>query len=168
LAQYKTSVGAATAQQLLLSGSFYLPGIANSHSLVLTAAIQARDTMNQYLFNNSFPFSRGYQSVDFPRMWKVGANYHFPLLYPEWGFGNIVYFLRVRANAYYDLTLGKSLRTNTVYQFNTVGGELYFDTRWWNQQPISFGIRYARLLDQEFRGITQRNVWELILPVNLF
>jgi hypothetical protein len=31
-------------------------------------------------------------------------NYHLPLLYPDWGFGNIVYFLRVRGNAFYDFT----------------------------------------------------------------
>ncbi len=168
LAQYKTSVTSATATQLLLSSSFYIPGLMNNHSIVLTAAIQARDTMNRYIFSNNFPFSRGYQTVDFPRMWKFGFNYHLPLLYPEWGVGNIVYFLRIRANAYYDHTVGKSLRTGTQYQFNTVGGELFFDTKWWNQQPVSFGIRYARLLNQEFRVATQPNIWEFVLPVNLF
>jgi hypothetical protein len=52
--------------------------------------------------------------------------------------------------------------------FRTVGAEFYFDTRWWNQQPVSFGIRYSHLLDAEYRGQTQPNIWAFIMPVNLF
>jgi len=167
-AQYKATVGNHTANQLLLSGSFYLPGLSNNHSLVISAAYQQRDTLQQYIFSNNFPFSRGYTAIDFPRMWKLGANYHLPIAYPEWGFGNIVYFSRIRVNAFYDYTRGKSLRTGTQYEFASTGAELFFDTRWWNQQSVSFGIRYSHLLNNEFRGITQPNVWEFILPVNLF
>ena len=136
--------------------------------MVFTAAVHSRDTLQQYLFSNNFPFARGYNAVDFPVMWRLGANYHLPLAYPDWGFGGIVYFLRIRSNLFFDYTQGKSLRTGTVYPFKTVGTELFFDTKWWNQQPVTFGIRYSRLLDNEFRGATQPNVWELILPVNLF
>lgn len=168
LADFKTNINGHQAQQLLLSGSFYLPGLTGNHSLVLTAAYQARDTMQQYLFTNNFPFSRGYEAINFPRMWKIGANYHLPICYPEWGFGNIVYVQRIRGNLFFDHTVGKSLRTGNQFQFNTVGAEVYFDTRWWNQQPISFGIRYSRLLSQEFRSVPQPNVWELVLPVSLF
>jgi len=165
LAQYKTATDQHMAHQLLLSGSLYLPGLSNNHSLVLSAAYQSRDTANQYYYDNDFPFSRGYRSVDFPRMMRASANYHLPLAYPDWGLGNIVYFLRVRANLFYDYTQTKSLRTGTHYTFNTLGAELYFDTKWWNQQPVSFGIRYSRLLNNEYRGSTQPNQWEFIIPV---
>lgn len=168
LADYKTNINGYQAQQLLLTGSFSLPGLANNHSLVLSAAYQARDTMQQYLFNNNFPFSRGYESINFPRMWKLSANYHFPICYPEWGLGNLVYFQRIRANLYIDHAIGKSLRSGNQFQFNSLGAEVFFDTRWWNQQPISFGIRYARLVSEEFRPVSQPNVWELVLPVSLF
>lgn len=166
--QYRNLVSAGTAHQFLASGALYLPGIAGNHSIVLTAAYHGRDTLQQYLFSNDFPFSRGYSGVDFPRMWRLGINYHLPLAYPDWGFGNIVYFLRVRANLFFDYTEGQSLRTGTRYPFKTAGSELYFDTRWWNQQPVSFGFRYSRLLDQAFSGAGEQNVWEFILPVQLF
>lgn len=166
--QYKNILGSQTAHQLLTTGSVYLPGLGTNHSFVITAAFHGRDTLQQYLFSNDFPFSRGYTAIDFPQMWKLGMNYHFPLAYPEWGFGGIVYFLRVRANLFYDYTRGKSLRTGTIYPFQTLGTEIYFDTKWWNQQPVSFGFRYSRLMNNEFRGLTQPNVWEFILPVNLF
>lgn len=168
LLQHKGVLNQYTANQFLASGSVYLPGFSTNHSLVITAAFQSRDTMQQYLFSNNFSFARGYRAVDFPRMWKIGVNYHLPLAYPDWGFGNLVYFLRIRSNLFFDYTRGKSLRTGRTYPFQTIGTELFFDTRWWNQQPVTFGIRYSKLIDNEFRGTTQPNVWELVLPVNLF
>lgn len=168
LLQYRNSVNEFTAHQFLAAGSLYLPGLLRNHSLVINLAYQERDTARMYFFKNNFPFSRGYQGIDFPRMWKWGVNYHFPLLYPDWGVGQIVYFLRVRANAFFDYTVGKSLRTGRETPFRTAGGELYFDTKWWNQEPVTFGVRYSRLLDQELYGVTNQGVWEFILPVRLF
>lgn len=166
--QYRNIVNQYKGHQFLASGALYFPGLMNNHSIVLTAAFHSRDTLQQYLFANNFPFARGYSAVDFPDMWKLGANYHFPVAYPDWGFGNIVYFLRVRSNVFFDYTEGKSRRTGIVTPFRTVGTELFFDTRWWNQQPVTFGLRYSRLLDNQFRGSTNPDVWEFILPVNLF
>jgi hypothetical protein len=166
--QYRNLVNNYSAYQFLATGSLFLPGISHSHSLVLTAAFHSRDTLQQYLFANNFPFARGYAAVDFPRMWKIGVNYHFTWAYPDKGLGNLVYLLRVRSNLFFDYGIGRSLRLATNYPFQTVGTELFFDTRWWNQQPVTFGVRYSRLLNNEFRGITRPNVWELVLPVNLF
>ncbi|HSU51838.1 MAG TPA: hypothetical protein VLJ41_14635, partial [Segetibacter sp.] len=166
--QYRSTVNRITANQLLASGSIYLPGFHINHNIILTAAYQRRDTLGQYPFANNFPFSRGYNGVDYPRMIKFGANYHFPIFYPDWGLGNIVYFKRVRANGFYDDTHVKSLRTGNKFTFNSTGLELFFDTKWWNQQDVSFGIRYSRLLNYNNLGIKQPNQWEIILPVGLF
>ncbi|TDH29038.1 hypothetical protein EXU57_02900 [Segetibacter sp. 3557_3] len=165
--RYRTIVNKYKAAQFLATGSVYLPALHPNHSIVLSAGYHTRDTANEYTFSNNFPFSRGYTAIDFPRMWRIGANYHFPLLYPDWGFANLVYFKRVRLNGFYDYTQTKSLRTGTKYFFGTAGGEMFFDTRWWNQQDVTFGVRYSRLLDKEYRGITRPNQWEFILPVNL-
>jgi hypothetical protein len=166
LARYRTIVNKYTAHQWLLSDYLYLPGIAQTHNLVVNAAFQTRDTMNQYRFSNSFPFSRGYIGYDFPRMWKLGVNYHLPLIYPDWGFGNIVYFMRIRANAFYDYTNGRFQRPKIDFKLRSTGCELFFDTKWWNEYAVSFGIRYSRLLDNETLG-QGPNQWELILPINL-
>jgi hypothetical protein len=168
LLQYRSTADRITAKQLLAYGSLFLPGFHINHNIVFTVAYQQRDTLGQYPFSNNFPFSRGYSAVDFPRMFRVGSNYHFPLFYPDWGVGNIVYFKRIRANAFHDLTRVKSLRTGNTFLFNSVGGELFFDTKWWNQQEVSFGIRYSRLLDYNTLGLKQPNKWEIILPIGLF
>jgi hypothetical protein len=166
--RYRQTLGNTRAWQMLVSGTLYLPGLHRNHNLVLTGAIQSRDTLNQYNFSDNFSFSRGYTAINLPRMYKLGVNYHFPIAYPDWGFGQMVYFQRIRLNAFYDLSVGKSLRTGRRFNFGTLGGELFFDTRWWNQEPVTFGFRYSRLLDQQLVGVPRVNYWEIILPVALF
>jgi hypothetical protein len=166
LLQYRASATAVTARQFLATGNLYLPGFTKTHSIVLNAAYQSRDSAQQYAYTNNFPESRGYIDFNYPRMWKFGVNYHLPLLYPDWGFGNIVYFTRIRANVFYDYTDLKSLRYQTHYQLRSYGTEIYFDTKWWNQQPLQFGIRYSRLVDSKLVG-QQPNQWEFMLPITL-
>jgi hypothetical protein len=136
------------------------------HSLVLNGAYQARDTLSNYAYTNNFPFSRGYPALNFSRMWKWGVNYHLPLFHPDLGFGNIVYFLRVRTNLFFDWSTGHSFSRQRNYDFRSFGAEVYFDTRWWNQQPLTFGVRYSRLMDTRFfTNPVNANQWELLLPV---
>lgn len=167
LVKYNTVTSQYTARQFLAALQLYLPGLTKQQSLVLEGALQTRDTLNNYAFPNDFPLSRGYQNFNYPVMWKLGVNYHFTLGYPDLGIGDIVYLLRVRANIFYDYSDLKSLRTENHYQLRTAGIEVYFDTKWWNQQPVSFGIRYDRLLDYRAAG-QGPGQWQFILPVNLF
>lgn len=166
---YSSAVTAFEAHQFLASGFLYLPGVTYTHSLLLAAAFQQRDTLSNARFSNSFPFSRGYTAENLYRLWRYSANYQLPLFYPDWGFGDIIYFLRVRANLYYDYTRGMDYyTTGQTYNgtFRSFGSEVYFDTKWWNQLSVSFGIRYSRLLDPDPGG-RGPNQWELILPLNL-
>lgn len=157
------------SNQFLANGYWYLPGLAQSHNLVLNTAFHQRDTLGDVFFSNRFPYSRGYSARNFHRMFKLGANYHLPLLYPDWGFANMVYFTRVRANLYYDYTHRMdytTTRQQSKAEYRSYGTEIYFDTKWWNQYNISFGVRYSRLIDGELQGLSA-NQWEIILPVNL-
>lgn len=169
LVQYRHAITHLTAWQFLLRGNIYLPGFFNNHSFVISAAWQKADTLRNYSYSNNFPFSRGYTAYYAPQMWRLGANYHLPLLYPDRGFGNIIYFQRVRGNLFFDFTqlIYHPNGDKRNYNFKSLGGEIYFDTKWWNQQPITLGIRYSRLLNYKFAG-QQPNQWEFILPVNIF
>jgi hypothetical protein len=47
-----------------------------------------------------------------------------------------------------------------------VGGELFFDTKWWNQYELSFGLRVSHLLNRDFiSGQTGATVVEIVMPV---
>jgi hypothetical protein len=131
---------------------------------VLSAAYQRRDTLGHYTFTDDFPGARGYPGYNFPQMTKWSANYHFPLVYPDWGFGSIVYFLRIRANVLFDQWELAPIGPGPVYHLRSTGLELFFDSQWWNQLPVSFGIGYYRLLDNNVVGIGP-NQWQLLVPI---
>lgn len=168
---YKRAITHYESSQFVVNGNIYLPGFLTNHNFVLNGAYLKKDTIGQLNFSSGFPFSRGYSAINLHEMTKWGVNYHLPLVYPDAGFANIVYFSRVRANVFYDDTHVNDFYTNGkafTADFRSAGGELYFDTKWWNQADVTFGIRYSYLLDKDLFGGTGRNRWELILPVNLF
>jgi hypothetical protein len=177
---YKRAINGLHASQLFLSGNLYLPGILKNNSLVINLAHQQSGKDNVFSFSNNFPFSRGYSVENLFNQDKVGINYHFPIAYPDAGIANTIYFLRVRANAFYDFTHGSYLYSNRVTKngittveilttnskFRSVGAELFFDTKWFNQHPLTFGLRYSHLLDRDIFGGTGPHVIEVVLPVS--
>ncbi|MBC8034732.1 MAG: hypothetical protein H7Y03_11335 [Chitinophagaceae bacterium] len=166
---YRNTLTRFSGNQFQASANLYFPGLSFTHNLVFNLGFSARDNNQQVNFSNSFPFARGYYSDNFYRMYKAGANYHFPLLYPDAGIGNIVYLLRVRANGFYDFTRVRDFvnRRLVTADFRSTGCEVFFDTSWWNEFRVNFGIRYSRLLDNDPDG-RGANWFEFILPVNLF
>ena len=154
----------------MADASLFFPGLFTNHSLVIDGAFQKRDTLTTDFFSKTFSNSRGYQDLNQRRMYKLGVNYHFPLCYPDWGFGNIIFFQRIRMNAFYDhgssLTKFRNGKLSEIKSRST-GAELNFDTKVWNALPVSFGVRYSRLLDTDLLNPGAVNRWEIILPINV-
>ncbi len=174
LLQYRSLIGSNGADQFLIRGSFYLPGLSASHSVVLegayeTQTYQSSNNLFNYSLSDNFPYARGYSSYNYPTMYKAGINYHFSLAYPDFGIANIVYFRRLRANLFFDYNRIQGTFTNEFRQYDlkSIGTEIYLDTKWWNQQNITIGLRYSRLLDYKTTG-DQPNHWTLILPSSIF
>jgi hypothetical protein len=59
-------------------------------------------------------------------------------------------------------------KRNTA-DLRSTGAELYVDTKWWNQYPLTFGIRVSHLLDNDPRARNAKgsNLFEFILPVSI-
>ena len=165
---YRDAYTLINSHKFVGNSSFYFPGLSVNHSLVLKASYQKRDTLGD-LFSNTFSYSRGYQALSTRRMYKLGANYHFPIFCPDWGFGNIIFFQRVRANAFYDHTIARARvnRILTDIKNRSTGAEIYFDTKAWNALPVSFGVRFSHLLDRDLRNPGVKNLWEFIVPIGL-
>jgi hypothetical protein len=45
--------------------------------------------------------------------------------------------------------------------------EFFADTKWWNQYPLTFGVRISRLLDDDLLTGKQGTYFEFILPVSI-
>ena len=164
--QHRHAITKYDSYQFIGSANLYLPGLLSTHSIVLNGSFQQRDTF-RLLFSNRFPYSRGYNEAYLSRMWKLGGNYHFPLWIPDWGFANILYIQRIRANAFYDFTKVYSRNKKVTANQRSTGMEFYFDTNWWNQYPLTFGFRISKLLDDDLVSGQRGTVFEFILPVSI-
>lgn len=165
LVDFRKSIVNRTYYQLNTNNFLLLPGIKTNHNLVIQAAMQLRDP-NVIAFTNNFPMSRGYVSENQERMYRLGLNYHFPMFYPDWGIGNLVYFLRIRGNAFYDHSIIETAGRAALH-LNSTGIEIFFDTKWWNQENVSFGFRISKPFDYQYNQ-RQATVVDFILPVNIF
>lgn len=166
-ASHRHAISQVKGFQFIGSGALYVPGIASTHNLVLTGSFQERDTLGQVIFSDRFAYARGYEGRYFSRMWRLSANYHFPLLYPDWGFGNILYLLRIRANGFYDFAKVYSKDKTQTRDQRSVGGEIFIDTQWWNQYPLTFGFRVSYLLDPDQFDGRRGTRFEIVLPVSI-
>ena len=168
VANYKDAFTFRDSHKFIGSTALYFPGVSINHSLVVNAAYQKRDSLPD-LFSNTFSYARGYGALSTRRMYKLGVNYHFPLCYPDWGISGLIYFQRIRANAFYDYNNAKARVSGVLTQIKnrSTGAELYFDTKVWNSLPISIGIRFAHLLDKDLLNPGVKNKWEIIVPINL-
>ena len=169
---YKDAVSGLTASQFLAEGTFYFPGLVTNHSFVFTVAHQQKGSADEVIdFSNDFPFARGYTAENLYRLNGGGVNYHFPIVYPDAGVANTIFFQRIRGNAFFDYTHATDFYTDgSTFKgnFRSTGLEVYFDTKWFNQDAISFGVRYDHLLDPDLFGGTGRNRFELIVPITIF
>ena len=165
---YRDAFTLINSHKFVANSSFYFPGISTNHSTVINFSFQKRDSLPD-LFSNTFSYSRGYEALSTRRMVKFGANYHIPLMYPDWGFGNIIFFQRVRANAFYDHTIARARISGVLTDINnrSTGAEIYFDTKVWNALPVSFGVRFSHLLDMDRTNPGVKNYWEFIVPIGL-
>lgn len=169
---YKNAISGLNASQFLAAGRFYFPGLVTNHSLIITLAHQQKGNNDNVIdFSNNFPFARGYTAENLFKLNGGSVNYALPVAYPDAGIANTIYFMRIRANAFYDYTHGIDFFTNgTKFKgdFKSTGLEVFFDTKWFNQDSISFGFRYSRLLNDDIFGGNGRNRFELIVPVSIF
>src|SRR5690606_30527077 len=166
--QYRNALTRYNSRQLLATASAYLPSIAPTHSIVLHGAWQETGVQD-VRFANRFPYSRGYNAPYFARIYGLRSNYHFPIVYPDIGFGNILYIQRVRGNAFYDAAKVFDARKRPIDYQNSMGGEMFFDTKWWNQYELTFGIRVSHLINRDyFTGEVGATRFEFIMPVSIF
>ena len=165
---YADAFNFRNSHKLLTTGNLYFPGLFTNHSIVINGAYQKRDSLPD-LFNNNFPYSRGYQALSTRRMYKIGFNYHLPLLYPDLGFGNILFIQRIRANSFFDYTSARAKINGSLAEIKnrSAGVELYVDSKLWNALPATFGIRFSHLLDTDYNNPGVKNRWEFIIPISI-
>jgi hypothetical protein len=136
--------------------------------LVISAGYKYELAGNRYQYMDRFLYPRGYRIPENDRMLTFQSNYHFPLVYPDWGFWGIFYCTRVRANLFGDLgyaTLPAAAGLPGHAIYSSVGAELILDSRWFNLADIPLGIRFSLLLTRDPEVPDQRTHIEVVIPI---
>ncbi|MFT3904135.1 MAG: hypothetical protein QM727_13245 [Niabella sp.] len=163
--QYRYALSKYDGKQISANLTGYLPGFFPAHHLVATISTQVKGGRDN-IYANSVAFARGHAAVNRGKVVGTALNYHFPLVYPDWGMGNIVYINRLRGNLFLDNTFIKENKPHDYTRYSSIGGEIYADTQWWNQHPLTFGIRAGYLLKSPV-ATNKKHFFEFILPVSI-
>lgn len=154
---FENSFSEIEGSQFDIETEFTFPGIAKSHVLRFELDY---NTQNGGLFGNRFDGARGYSSsLTGEDNFRFAANYHLPLVYPDFGIAGIAYLKRIQANLFYDFT---SIAIDQSINISSTGVEVLFDTQMLNTLPVTLGARYA------YRVNDQANVFEFFIPFYRF
>ncbi len=157
--------------QLLFQNSISSRGLFKNHNLMLDFDAQLLKGKESYTFQDNYFYSRGFDPAFYDDIYKVSLNYHLPLIYPNAGFGGIIFFQRIRANAYFDYsqTFGNFIGFSLEQNYTSCGLEIIFDTKMFNSFSSTFGIRYGRILEGEFLSSNGREDFiEVFIPIRRF
>ncbi len=160
-AQFRHTIPLPNSWQGYGSLNIYLPGIAATHSWVLNGAAQYLGS-SQPLFSNKIAYARGFSATNAAGVFTTRINYHLPLLYPDWGFGNVCYLKRIRANMFYDGTWLFNKNIANTNHFKSSGVEVFLDAQWWNQLPLTLGFRAGSRITPV--NNTSNLFFEIVLP----
>lgn len=107
---------------------FYLPGMGNS-GFKINIGYQYQNP-DLYLFGSNFSFPRGTLRQRTERMARIYSDYVFPIAYPDWNLGSVLYIKRIRGDLFLDYAYN-SYRTLNNEETAII---------WPNNHHSSFGI----------------------------
>ena len=129
-----------------VTGSIYLPGFFRHQGLHVYAGYQKR-AADQYKFADVVAYPRGIVHRQDEELISVRTTYAFPLAYPDWSIGPVIYLKRIRAAAFYDYAIGMNHEYDRYY--NSMGADLLVDVHLLRfVAPFEFGLRSIYLPDE--------------------
>ncbi len=158
---YRNAINDLNAAQLQVRTALALPGIGVNHNLILQADHKRDQADADYEFTSGLS-QRGYGVIPATRVWRLSADYHLPLIYPDWGFAGLVYLYRLRGDLFFDYS--RTELDNIRSNFYSAGVELIFDVNLVNSTSTTVGLRISRRLNKGLEGTD----FEVFLPIYRF
>ena len=169
---YETAIDDYVASQLFINSEWTFPGLSDNHNFVMQAAYQKEDAENDYTFSDNFVYARGYNRPVYDNIYKIGTNYHLPLVYPDWGLWGLIYVYRLRTNAFFDYSrtylLNSESNTKSIQLYNSIGAEMILDAKILNMYELTFGFRYSYLLNEDPVEENLKHSYEFFIPLVRF
>lgn len=146
---YQQTMDNKTNRQIRVGANLYFPGVGDNHNLKLGFGYQRELLRNSYQFSDGFEYPRGFGSFRNDAFLKLTADYQLPIAYPDWGIWGITYFKRVSLNAFFDYGRRRLDLLDLVDNHHSVGIELILDNQFFNELPVTFGVRNSYLLSAD-------------------
>lgn len=125
--------------------SLYFPGIMRHHGLNIYGGYQHRHISN-YKFSGRLPYPRGITGRQDEQLYSCRGTYAFPIAYPDWSLGPLIYLKRIRGAIFYDYALG--INTGEDHEYNSMGVDLITEVHLLRfLAPFEFGLRSIYLPD---------------------
>ncbi len=175
LAMYEhtlSGLGSETdARNAVVSVTQHLPSLFRHHGLSVKGVMQKQsgDTIR---FDKDYSLPRGYSETDTDgdlnklKNLLVSAEYHFPLVYPDKGFGlSVLHFHLLKSTVFSDFGAGWNGSFSAESWLNkartVVGGSFRADATLFSMAPVEMGVELGYKLDEK-EGFTH-----LILMIGL-
>lgn len=151
---FKTIENSAIAAVIL---NLYFPGIFRHQGLNIYAGYQQRET-GHYKFSDLVAYPRGIVGRQHRELYSLLTTYTFPIAYPDWSIGPVIYLKRLRGNLFYDYAVGRNVHSDSYY--SSLGAELFAETHLLRfYAPIEFGVRAT------YQPWQQRLDWQFLVSV---
>ncbi len=133
-------------------GTFYLPGLLKHHVLTLKAGYEKQNPGN-FFYLNQLSYPKGYDYWLSEKLQLLTAKYTFPIVYPDFSIGSVLYFPRLYGEMFYESAHGDKNYNylNHHYEkdnksFLSYGGKLIFDVNFFRIEfPVGLGFWAAYL-----------------------
>lgn len=137
--------------QFTAQAKTYLPGIFPHHSTQITFGLEQRSNRIRrgiYTLSSELSYVRGYARRSYDNLKRGTFIYSFPLLYPDFGIGPIVYFKRLRSDLFFDY--GYLSDQNTEEKLYSVGVDLNSEMNFLRiPYSLEFGLRASYLIGEK-------------------
>jgi hypothetical protein len=137
----------------------YLPGVARHQGFRLYAGYQSR-VEPDYGFSDVISYPRGYSGIYLDRAWSFSGTYAFPLFYPDWRLGPVLYIKRLKGAVFYDYAYGPA--SSPFADYSSAGLDLTMDIH-----VLSFFIPFEAGVRSIYKTGENTFVFQFLFYVNI-
>ena len=153
-----SSFGGTDLGSLVLGQSYlYFPGLMVNHGIRIYGGVQDKNSNESISFSDIIRYPRGWGKINTNQMVSFASDYKFPVFYPEWSIGSLVYLQRVNASlfadyAYLNANIYKDGKAVDTFNKNisSVGIELIGNANFLRfYAPVEIGVRASYLPEKQ-------------------
>lgn len=161
----KSLTNSVLAEKLTASVKLTAQGFSKNHGLDFVFKYKKEFTENDYLYSDIFLHARGYKATNSDIETVYSVNYSFPVFYPDFGFGGLLFLKRIHANLFFDS--GKIEGTGYKFDQNSTGIEMIFNLTPFNlPAPFEIGLRESFLMDVDPVNPKEKSYFEVFYNIS--